>query len=222
MKTETNSDAGRAFKRLHRVKNFYTHLTAWVTVNLLLFIGSRTWTYIHPDFWDASFAVVFALGGFGLLGHFMGVFGYRIFFSEKKEKNALALAFNQIEHNNNNNKTEPFMEPTISSEQLTADRARRKVKALKGFYKHLAVYIVVNVGLLLTSYFKEDYLHKAHQEFWSFQTFSTAIFWGIGVLCHAFNTFGMGIIFGNDWEERKIREYMEAHSKQDSNTTKWE
>ena len=32
--------------------------------------------------------------------------------------------------------------------------------------------------------------------------------WGIGIVIHALTTFPVGI-FGKEWEERKIKEYME-------------
>lgn len=219
MKTNIFSDSERAFKRLQCVKSFYSHLTAWVTLNVFLLVGYYTLTDVHEDFWHVSFAVITILGGFGLLGHFMGVFGYRIFFSETQEKRALRLAFNEIEYNSS--KTNPDMENTVTPEQLATERARRRVKALKGFYKHLAVYLIVNAGLLITSYFKGDYLQKQPHEFWSFQTFSTAVFWGIGLLCHAFNTFGTTLLFGKGWEDRKIKEYMDNNSGKDS-ATRWE
>ncbi|MFP5439742.1 MAG: 2TM domain-containing protein [Bacteroidia bacterium] len=219
MKTNTTSDAARAYKRLECVKSFYSHLTAWVTLNLFLVVGYYTLDGVHEDFWHVSFAVITVLGGLGLLGHFMGVFGYRIFFSEKQEKRALRLAFNEIE--NNSNKTNPDMENIATPEQLTVERARRRVKALKGFYKHLAAYVIVNAALLVTSYYKGDYLQKQPHEFWSFQTFSTPIFWGIGLLCHAFNTFGTSLLFGKGWEDRKIKEYIDNNNG-DTSSTKWE
>lgn len=217
MKTNINSDSARAFKRVESVKGFYSHCAIWILLNAFLFIGSNTLSNVHQEFWDVSFAIITVLGGFGLLGHFMGVFGYRIFFSEKQEKRAFRLAFNEIEYNSN--KTNPDMENSLITEQLKMERARRRIKALKGFYIHFAVYIVVNAGLLITSYFKGDYLQKQPHEFWSFQTFSTAVFWGIGLLCHAFNTFGTSLLLGKGWEDRKIREYMDNNK---NSSTKWE
>nr|WP_322624303.1 2TM domain-containing protein [uncultured Flavobacterium sp.] len=217
MKTNINSDSARAFKRVESVKGFYSHCAIWILLNVFLFIGSNTLSNVHQEFWDVSFAIITVLGGFGLLGHFMGVFGYRIFFSERQEKRAFRLAFNEIEYNSN--KTNPDMEKSVITEQLKMERARRRIKALKGFYIHFAVYIVVNAGLLITSYFKGDYLQKQPHEFWSFQTFSTAVFWGIGLLCHAFNTFGTSLLLGKGWEDRKIREYMDNNK---NSSTKWE
>ena len=43
--------------------------------------------------------------------------------------------------------------------------------------------------------------------------------WGIGILFHALKVFGYSPILGKDWEERKIREFMEE-DEQEGN--RWE
>ena len=100
-------------------------------------------------------------------------------------------------------------------EQARLDKAKKKIKAIKGFYSHLAAYIIVNVVLII--------MHAVDLEpdesFWHWRTFSTAFFWGIGLLCHAFGVFGTDVFLGADWEERKIREYMD---KKPNTTKKWE
>jgi len=83
-------------------------------------------------------------------------------------------------------------------------QARKRVEKLKGFYGHLASYIIVNIFILGLIFFN---LEKG-QSFWKFGHFSTAFFWGIGLAFHAFGVFGKGALFGKDWEERKIKEYM--------------
>lgn len=92
-------------------------------------------------------------------------------------------------------------------------RATKRVKAIAGFYRHLMVYIVVNIALIAMAYFSHD--HKG--DFWEFNTFSVAFYWGIGLLFHALGVFSKNVFFGNDWEERKIREYMDKRR-----TDKWE
>ncbi|RZJ36233.1 MAG: 2TM domain-containing protein [Flavobacterium sp.] len=93
------------------------------------------------------------------------------------------------------------------------ERARKRVKSIGGFYRHLMVYVVVNIALLAMSYFSKD----SGENFWEFHTFSTAFFWGIGLMFHALAVFSKNVLFGNDWEERKIREYMDKRR-----TEKWE
>jgi hypothetical protein len=47
--------------------------------------------------------------------------------------------------------------------------------------------------------------------------FSTAIFWGIGLMAHALSVFLPSMIIGKDWEERKIKQLMEKEKQ-----NKWE
>jgi hypothetical protein len=83
-------------------------------------------------------------------------------------------------------------------------RAKKKVKAIKGFYVHLVVYVLVNAFLIITRAFSDG----GWDNFWQWQTYNTAIFWGVGIVFHAFNVFGMGFILGSSWEEKKIKEIM--------------
>ena len=55
------------------------------------------------------------------------------------------------------------------------------------------------------------------ERFFEFSTFSTAIFWGIGIAFHALGVFGTNIFLGHDWEERKIQQIMSKDK-----TKKWE
>lgn len=105
------------------------------------------------------------------------------------------------------------MENYNNIEQLKLQRARKRVKSISGFYKHLAVYILVNLFLIATKYFNLD----AGEEFLTFRTFSIAFFWGIGLAFHALSVFGTNVFLGNDWEEKKIREFMERDKQ-----NKWE
>ena len=84
-------------------------------------------------------------------------------------------------------------------------RAKKKLDKLVGFYWHLAVYIVINIFLILLIGLNRD----DGESFWSFSTFATAIFWGIGLLFHFLGVFGPNFMFGKDWEKRKIKEFMD-------------
>ncbi|WP_046744304.1 2TM domain-containing protein [Kordia zhangzhouensis] len=83
-------------------------------------------------------------------------------------------------------------------------RARKKVESLKGFYGHLASYVVINIFILVLIAFNMD----EGEHFWKFEHFFTAFFWGIGLAFHALGVFGPDLFFGKNWEERKIKEYM--------------
>jgi peptidoglycan/LPS O-acetylase OafA/YrhL len=96
-------------------------------------------------------------------------------------------------------------------EQNNYIRAKRKVRALKGFYTHLVVYVIINIFILINIYVDSV---GNNEIYWEFETFSVMFFWGIGLLFHAFNVFGLNLIFGKDWEEQKIKEFMNKNNKQ--------
>lgn len=106
------------------------------------------------------------------------------------------------------------MERYLTPEEQRLERAKKRVKQLKGYYKHLMAYVVVNIILILINYINLD----DGEEFLRFSTFQTAFFWGIGLFFHTINVFGKGYFLGNDWEEKKIKEFMDKNQ----NTTKWE
>lgn len=94
------------------------------------------------------------------------------------------------------------------------DLAYKRVKRIKGFYIHLIVYIVVNVFIIVSRYNQKAI---GDAEFWHWETFSTALFWAIGVTAHGLSVFGRNIFFGRNWEEKKIKDLMEKEKNK-----KWE
>jgi hypothetical protein len=88
-------------------------------------------------------------------------------------------------------------------------RAQKRVKKIKGFYSHLIVYIIVNLflsGFTLYSFLEKGY--SLTDVLGNFAVYSTALFWGIGLFFHWMGVFGFKSVFSSDWEERKIKEYM--------------
>jgi len=83
-------------------------------------------------------------------------------------------------------------------------RAKKRVKAIKGFYTHLTVYLIVNAFLMVSHALS----YGGWKIFWEMQSYYTALFWGIGLAIHGFRVFGVAILFGKNWEERKIQELM--------------
>lgn len=88
-------------------------------------------------------------------------------------------------------------------------RAKKRVDELKGFYTHLAVFIIVNTFI---SFFriKEDV--DAGDElsvaFSDGSNFSLWLWWGIGLVFHFYGVFGTRLFMSKEWEDRKIKEYM--------------
>lgn len=78
-------------------------------------------------------------------------------------------------------------------------RAKKKVENLKSFYTHLTVYVLINVFLFVIN------LSTYDGHWWFIYPLGG---WGIGLLAHALSTFTFGF-FSEEWEERKIKEYME-------------
>jgi 2TM domain len=97
--------------------------------------------------------------------------------------------------------------------------AYKKVKKIKGFYSHLKIYIIVNAIIIVTNLNKDFFGHNQNDYGWmEWHTYSTALYWGIGLLIHAFSVFGPDVFFNKDWEEKKIQKYMD---KDAANTNKW-
>lgn len=96
------------------------------------------------------------------------------------------------------------------SEQERYRRAEKRVKDIKGFYWHLFWYLVVNIfltfGSSIANFFAGGELEFRNIHFWNF---SVWFFWGIGLVAHWLSVFGKNIVFSKDWEDRKIREYMD-------------
>ncbi|UGU15596.1 2TM domain-containing protein [Sinomicrobium kalidii] len=89
--------------------------------------------------------------------------------------------------------------------------AKKKLNRIKAFYRHLFWYLAINVFLLVLIGTEMEW---KGDEFWSFGTFSTAIFWGIGVVIHGVTTFVPDLFLGKTWEERQIRKYMEKDKRE--------
>ncbi|MBF2708906.1 2TM domain-containing protein [Flavobacterium soyangense] len=92
--------------------------------------------------------------------------------------------------------------------------AYKRVKRIKGFYVHAMVYVLVNLFIIASSYTKSSF---DAGDFFRWETFSTALFWGIGLAAHGLSVFGRNLFFGNNWEERKIQEFMDKEKSE-----KWE
>ena len=80
------------------------------------------------------------------------------------------------------------------------EEARRHVRELRGFYTHAMTYVVVISGLAALNYFGNS---TRTWVLWP------ALGWGIGLAAHGLSVFAFGGWLGPDWEERKVRQYLE-------------
>ena len=87
--------------------------------------------------------------------------------------------------------------PAPSRERLA--HARRRVEALKGFYLHLFIFVLVLAGLAVVN-------AASGGPWW---VLWVLLGWGIGVLAHAFAVLGQGSRVVADWEERKLKELLD-------------
>ena len=88
----------------------------------------------------------------------------------------------------------------MNTEETRYQEAKERVEAIKGFYIHLTVYVVVNLMLFSIN------MIVSPDSLWFIWPLMG---WGVAVAIHALSVFGFGGRFGADWEERKIRELME-------------
>jgi hypothetical protein len=88
-------------------------------------------------------------------------------------------------------------------------KARKRVEEIKGFYGNLIAYIVVNTGFLVLN------LLTSPKHLWFFWPM---IGWGIGLAIHGMKVFNCLPFLGKDWEEQKIKEFMDNEK---SNNETW-
>lgn len=94
------------------------------------------------------------------------------------------------------------MEP-FNEDHINYLEAKKRVKRIKGFYIHAMVYFIVNLIIIFSNAILE------HKGFSNIENYYTAIFWGIGLFAHGLSVFMPNFIFGQDWEEKKIKEIMD-------------
>ena len=83
-------------------------------------------------------------------------------------------------------------------DQVKYRRARERISAIKDFYIHGLVFLLVISGLLALNLA----LGKPYWVLW------VLLGWGVGVALHAALVFGGGSSFLANWEQRKIKELM--------------
>ena len=97
----------------------------------------------------------------------------------------------------------------LNVDELKYQEALKRVKKIKGFYSHLMVYVLINTMLIIVNHNNAD----LGENFWRWQTFNMAFFWGIGLVAHGFSVFGSKMLVGKNWEEKKIKELMEKEKQ---------
>lgn len=98
-------------------------------------------------------------------------------------------------------------------EEAKYHEAMKKVKRIKGFYTHAAVFVLVNIMIVVINIQNLE----TGENYFQFKNFTTFFLWGIGLLSHGLSVFMPNWIMGENWEDRKIKEFMEKEKQ-----NKWE
>jgi hypothetical protein len=101
-----------------------------------------------------------------------------------------------------------------TQDEIKYQEALKRVKKIKGFYTHAIVYVFVNIMIVFLNVKNLD----PGESYFQFKNFMTAFFWGIGLVAHGLSVFVPNWIMGQNWEERKIKEFME---KEKNNQNQW-
>ncbi len=88
----------------------------------------------------------------------------------------------------------------IKSQDKAYERAKKRVKEIKGFYGNLISYCTVIPFLIFVNLYTQNHYYW----FWW-----PLLGWGVGVASHAFQVFGIG----TSWQEKKIQEIMDKQKK---------
>src|SRR3712207_6890238 len=94
----------------------------------------------------------------------------------------------------------------MEDQQHRYERARARVQAIKGFYIHASVFVVVNLGLFVINALTSGLAGGVWWFYWPL------LGWGIGLGAHALGVFGFG--GGGPWgrEDRKSTRLNSSHA----------
>lgn len=97
------------------------------------------------------------------------------------------------------------------------EKANRRIKELKGFYRHILIFIVVNGFLFLLQsgalhpFLPEGFPAEPYYFDWVNANIAT---WGLILFVHAIIVYRWKFSFFKKWEERQIQKYMEEDRKE--------
>lgn len=92
------------------------------------------------------------------------------------------------------------------SEAWAYRRARRQVRALRGWYVHAMAFLCVNAFVWLRFvYAPFDDMSRFHRHG---APLNMTLFWGLALVIHGVVVWSRLSNYGRQWEERKVREFM--------------
>lgn len=97
---------------------------------------------------------------------------------------------------------------TMTNEEQRYYHAKKRVESIKGFYGNLTSYIVLNIFFFVLN------ILTSPKHLWFYWPL---LGWGIGVIFHGMKVFNYSPFLGKNWEERKLKEYLEEEKKKEQN-----
>jgi hypothetical protein len=92
----------------------------------------------------------------------------------------------------------------FSEEFERYQRAKKQVDDIRGFYANLVSYVLVNLFLMYIN------LRYSPEYLWFLWPAGS---WGIGLLFHGMKVFNYSPFLGKNWEEKKIKEFMDQEKQ---------
>lgn len=101
-------------------------------------------------------------------------------------------------------------------------KAQKRVKQIRQFYRHLKVYLIINILLFVAKFKLIDIFREQgvlDEGFYSW-IYWNAILWGIGLFMQWFYVFKWRKLKPNlfkDWEAKKMAKFIEEEYRKESN-----
>ena len=107
----------------------------------------------------------------------------------------------------------------MENQNIYVKRARKRVEALKGFYSHLWIYLLVNIVLFgirghILEFFADTSRGTNFFEWIDWNILIVPFFWGIGLLYHGVKVFQYKVQFVKKWEEKQLRKFMKQENSE--------
>ncbi len=113
-------------------------------------------------------------------------------------------------------------------EAVLYKKAKSRVERIKKFYRHLSVYVVINIilfGVKVSLYDQlggQGVVDQGFHGWFRLNLFITPLLWGLGVVIHGLVAFkylnftkkGLTPSFIKKWEERQLQKFIEKDREQ--------
>jgi transcriptional regulator with XRE-family HTH domain len=108
----------------------------------------------------------------------------------------LNSSFNQTVNQGSSNPAPSFQAQSVNADE---EAAFRHVRKIRGFYGHLAKYVIVISALAIFNFIKSP------NHIW---VIWPALGWGLGLMFHGMRVFGTMPFMNADWEKRQVEKYL--------------